>query len=78
MVGQSYRVVMVAPSDGATAASDERVLEANRCEFVGNLGDWWGFVGADGISRLVVNPDRVVYLEMQAPVDGTSTFGYFA
>lgn len=79
--GEKYEVIFqMESSDSNTAPTgpNDRTLMPNRCIFVGNVGDWWGFIGADGITRVVVNPASVAYVTMQIPLGATaSDFGYF-
>lgn len=80
--GRRYRIVFQhersSDVDHATPWA-ERAMEDNNCVFLGLVGDWWGFIGTDGIQHRIVNPDSISYIETHNP-EGTESedFGNYS
>lgn len=76
IVGRTYRLVFArAASADTTGSQGERVLEENNCIFEEYVGMWWGFIGADGIQRIIVNPAMVAYIEIHNDGSVSDNFG---
>jgi hypothetical protein len=77
--GRVYRLVFQREATADTVgAQGERALEENNCIYEGKAGEWWGFVGADGIQRLMVNPAHVAYIELHVAAGVSDNYGDWA